>query len=209
MNYKLSGYQKYIDKLCIGKISFLSSFIFLLTVLAACSGLLETDKLNGDFEYVEDNDLTPAGWSSNILVKGKDYATISIDEKAYRSGGKSLLFEIPKSVSKQSYINKVVRSGYSLKNLNTYELSGWIKTKDINNSPYIELEFWNNGKLAGRYSTKRDQIVGTTNWKKVSSIFKIPKGTSKVIILLAVPNFQNGGGKVWFDDIKIKSLESA
>ena len=85
-----------------------------------------------------------------------------------------------------------------------YELNGWVKTININSSPFIELEFRNNENLIGIASTLKGNIMtGTKDWELIKVIFKVPAATSKVIIKAGLNSSTNAGGKVWFDDIKV------
>ena len=57
--------------------------------------------------------------------------------------------------------------------------------------------------MIGSASTRKMfSVIGTYNWRRVNTLFRIPKGTTKILIRAAIQSSGNEGGKVWFDDIQ-------
>lgn len=183
-------------------IAFYAGFIF---NLSSCSGLYNSDKINGDFEIVDKSLNCPEGWSSNVFVKNNS-GNIKIDETNYKSGNYSVLMEIPNSSRAGKYDYKLVRKIAGLENGGMYELNGWIKTKATKNPPYIKIEFWSGEHLCGNVKAGNADLNGAKNWTEVNSIFKVPDNTTKIFISLILPTANNHGGKAWFDNITITAL---
>jgi len=87
-----------------------------------------------------------------------------------------------------------------LKGVN-YRLSGWIKTKDVENKAFIRIKFKQNDEETVYFETPG--IYGTNEWQKDMIVFS-PKYSGKVEYL----NVQLiGQGTAWFDDLNLEVNE--
>lgn len=185
---------------------FLSLIIF---VLASCSSKAVRDKLNGGFENNIDGSDEPDGWTSNQLPHTVKYAQLNVDNSIAHNGDRSISISISKTHPSVNTVYNWVRRVDGLKPA-VYELNGWIKTAEIKNPPYIEVQCWNNeNKMLGRATTREIfRMTGTKDWQQVKILFKIPKGTTKILLIAGIESSQNYGGKVWFDDIGIRLINN-
>ena len=190
-------------------VNIISILLFFSLIVLSCSSVSEKNFINGSFEKSYDGE-SPDGWFANNLPHAKKYAVFAVDKTVFHSGGNSILISLDKKLPDESFTYNWARRIDGLKPSGVYQLQGWIKTREIKNSPYIEIQCWNSrtDQLVASISTKsRFQITGTSNWKRVDMIIKIPSGIDKVLLIAGVPSKNNDGGKVWFDDISISQLE--
>lgn len=186
----------------------MAAFVCLIFFITACGGLKMANDINGDFENNFDDDEHPDGWTANQF--GRKYALLSIDNSISYSGDRSISIEIYKTHGSGNTIYNWIRSSGGIKN-GIYELTGWIRTRSAVRSPYIEVQFWNNieNRIITSVTTRKMfSIVGNTEWRRVNAIFRIPPGTTKVLIRAAVDSRDNQGCKVWFDDIRLEKISS-
>lgn len=188
------------------KIILLVVILIPAALLLSCSSVVH-DKLNGGFENNFDDD-NPDGWTSNQMPQTVKYARLEVDNSISHSGDKSISISISKTHPFTNTVYNWVRRVDGLKPA-VYELSGWIKTEGIKNSAFIEVECWNaDNKMLGSATTETlHPVTGTQNWKQVKTLFKIPPGTIKALIIAGIGSSQNSGGKVWFDDINIAPVK--
>ena len=183
---------------------FLFGFIGLFV---SCSSTKIRDNINGGFENYDSSDDEPDGWFTNNLPGTGRYVKLNIDNETVHSGDNSISIAILNSHPQKTAIYNWARRVDKFQTNKTYELKAWIKTYGIKSSPFVEIQFWNKRAEIAKISTiKKYNLTGTKNWRLVNSIFKIPKGTNRVLILVGVSSTQNNGGKVWFDDIQFKRL---
>lgn len=183
------------------RLSLISKIILIVFLAASCSSVVR-DKLNGGFENSFDDN--PDGWTSNQLPQTAKYARLEVDNSVAHSGRSSISIAISKTHPEGNATYNWVRRVDGLKPA-VYELSGWIKTERIKNSPFIEVQCWNaENEMIGSASTARvSPVTGSQNWKEAKTLFKIPAGTKKILLIAGIGSSQNSGGKVWFDDINI------
>lgn len=178
-----------------------------LIVFVSCSGVKVNDAINGGFENNYDG-VTPDGWSANSLPQIKKYADLSIDNSVAHTGDKSILISISNDHPSDKTIYNWIRRIDGLKDDEIYELQGWVKTKNIKNSPFIDVQCWNDTKIIGSASTTNGySVTGTKDWQLIKTIFTIPKSTSKILIRIGIISSENNGGKVWFDDVQIRKIK--
>ena len=192
------------------KLRFISGFFAMLVLIISCSSSKVQNGINGGFENNDYGSEDPDGWFANRLPQTEKYAELKIENETVHSGNESVSIAISKSHPPRQTVYNWVKRVDGLKASEIYELEGWIKTREIKNSPFIEVQCWNNrgNKLIGRVSTENKyRITGTRNWQLVKTIFEIPKETTKVLILARVGSYENNGGKVWFDDIQLKRFK--
>lgn len=182
----------------------LADILFLsLVVFVSCTSVKVSDKINGGFEDTYDGE-NPDGWFANDLPQTKKYAELAVDNSVAHTGDQSILIFIFSNHPPENTLYNWIRMVDGLKEGGIYELHGWVKTEGIKNSPFIDVQCWNNIKLIGTASTSQNySITGTKNWQHMKTIFSLPKGTSKILIRAGITSSENNGGKVWFDDFKI------
>jgi len=181
--------------------------VILIALFESCSSSSVRDGINGGFESDYDGE-NPDGWFANDLPQTKKYAELSIDNSTAHTGDQSILISISNNHPANKTFYNWIRRVDSIKEEGIYELQGWIKTEGIKNSPFIDVQCWNNTKMIGTASTSQNySITGTKNWQHVKTIFSVPKGTSKILIRAGITSTENKGGKVWFDDIKISKTK--
>ncbi len=184
-------------------------YLILSIIIFSCSSTKVPDKINGGFETSSSDNEDPDGWFPNRLSTSNRNIEFKLDGETAHGGGKSISISISKSAGDKSNIYNWVKNIEGLETKSVYELSGWIKTNNVKNSPFIEIQCWNRkaDKLIAKTSTtKLYPIMGTKNWQNVKFMFNVPAGTTKVLILAGLPGSGNNGGKVWFDDIQIKKM---
>jgi hypothetical protein len=200
--------KKFILVYDFKKLLFSAAVLLITVIMISCSGLVKKENFNDGFENLDEREVYPEGWLANNIVDNGNNQIIKIDKKIFHSGEYSILIEIPKSFNPDNYIFKLVRIETGLDAFRTYQLTGWIKTYGINNSPYIKIEFMNKNILIGSTSTKKIQpVTGTKDWTQVNSIFKMPRNANRMLVAVSLPSFNNKGGKAWFDDLKIVPVE--
>lgn len=190
------------------KLRFILEFVLLLVFIFACSSKVALDSINGGFENSFDDTGNLDGWTSNQMPQTVKHAHLKVDDSVSHSGRKSVSIFISKTPQTNTVYNWV-RKVEGLKPGYVYELSGWIKTFEIKNSPFIELKCWNaENKMLGSVTTEKlFALTGTKNWRQVKTLFKIPEGTTKVLIVAGIESSQNSGSQVWFDDIVISLVK--
>ncbi|NJD21479.1 MAG: hypothetical protein FIA82_02240 [Melioribacter sp.] len=178
-----------------------------LALLESCSSSKIRDDIYGGFEDTYDGE-NPDGWFANDLPQTKKNAELSVDNSVAHTGDQSIFISIFSNHPPENTLYNWIRRVDGLKEGGIYELQGWIKTEGIKNSPFIDVQCWNNIKLIGSASTSQNySITGTKNWQHVKTIFSLPKGTSKILIRAGITSSGNNGGKVWFDDFKITKVK--
>lgn len=192
------------------KLRFISGFFAMLVLIISCNSSNVQNGINGGFENNDYGSEEPDGWFANRLPQTEKYAELKIENETAHSGNESVSIAISKYHPQRQTVYNWVKKVDGLKVSEIYELEGWIKTREIKNSPFIEVQYWNNreNKLIGRVTTENKyKITGTKNWQLVKTIFEIPKETTKILILARVGSYENKGGKVWFDDIQLKRFK--
>ncbi len=183
----------------------LAAVLMISFLIFSCSSIPTEDTINGGFEKESDNE--PEGWISNLLPQISDYVKFTVDDNTFHSGGSSFLIELSKSQPEKQTIYKLTRRLPGFETSVVYELQGWIKTENIKNSPFLEAQCWSQTTMLGYASSKKIMnITGTTDWKFVNAVFRVPKETVKILIVLGVPSTKNNNVKVWFDDIQVKKV---
>ncbi len=202
--------EKRINKIILTYISVIFICFVILILINSCGSSALNYNINGGFEYSDSGNMDPDGWFPNRLPALSGNVEFKLDKRVAHSGGKSISISILKPTPGKSNLYNWVRNVEGLVSKKIYELSGWIKTNKINNSPFVEIQCWNRSedKLIAKTSTLNHfPVVGTTkDWQQVKVLFNVPAGTTKILVLACVPSSGNNGGKVWFDDIELKKL---
>ncbi|MEM5801228.1 MAG: TIGR03663 family protein [Candidatus Aenigmatarchaeota archaeon] len=88
-----------------------------------------------------------------------------------------------------------------------YNLSGWIKTKNIQ-----PIDAWKYAKLYIRTDKNNDpdqiiaeteSLIGTNDWTFVSTRFYVGPGNSVLWLTMPIGNWGKTKGEIWFDDISL------
>ena len=189
------------------KIIYFLVTLILLLLIETCSSYSVGNGINGGFESDYDGE-NPDGWFANDLPQTKKYAELSIDNSVAHTGDQSILISILNNNPSNKTVYNWIRRVDGLKNDEIYEMHGWIKTEGIKNSPFIDVQCWNNTKIVGTASTSQNySVTGTKNWQRVKTIFSVPKGTTKILIRAGITSYENNGGRVWFDDVQINKAK--
>jgi hypothetical protein len=91
----------------------------------------------------------------------------------------------------------------------SYELSGWVRAESLSGPAWIVVQCWNDAKdemLAFATTQKDYPIMGTSDWAQVKTVFNVAAGTAEVRIRAGIATPENRGGRVWFDDLRIREL---
>lgn len=185
------------------------AYYFLLVFITACGSTKTITEINGGFEDYSFSENNPEGWSANYFPQRDKFALLSADKSVSHGGKHSIFIEIYNTPAEDDRIYNWVRILRNPGN-GVYELTGWIRTRNAERSPYIELQLWSNEgeRMISKVSTRKlYPVTGTQGWRKVNAIFKMPERTTKIIIKAAVESRGNGGCKVWFDDIQLEKIK--
>lgn len=161
---------------------------------------------NGGFEDGEGVGSDPASWNATRVSSMKEYHFFEWDDEVSHSGGKSASILI-----RDNHPDILVFYNWNQAPLNcspgmSYMVSGWVKAQDLTEPASIFVQCWDRGmkkilKLAN--TTSQSEVMGTTDWVQVTTVFEVPEDTWRVVILAGVPGYTNNGGRAWFDDIVI------
>jgi len=176
-------------------------------ILLSCSSVTTHDSMFESFETISDGK-NPDGWVANNLNLPKETAELSVDNSVSHGGERSILISIsnlhPSTNAIYNWIKRVEGMHAGI----TYELTGWVKTKNIKFSPFVEIQFWGKTKMIGLVNSIKDfSMTDVRNWEPFKKIILVPQGTVKVLLKAALQSRGNNGGRVWFDDIQIKKNE--
>ncbi len=183
---------------------------YLMPVLLIFSGIVSADDLNGFTRLdarslevkpvsVEDPDFEKdgAGWGLRPCAV--------VEKGTGRSATRALKYQ---RTNPKDYA--VISTGVKLKPGTFYRFGAWIKTENVTISPQgggasIALEFSRideNGKkqyITGRYLKG---VAGTSDWKFVSDVVRVPKNADNAGISLYI--WKGATGTAWFDDVVIE-----
>ncbi len=171
------------------KKSILTFLISFIAVTTYCQNKEITQKLNLDFETLQNGKLT--GWND---FEHSDY-TLSLDSINVKSGKYAASIEFKEGNPTFKAWSFQLPNNYSGKKIT---LTGYIKTENVTNG-YAGLWMRIDPSL-GFENMSKNGIKGTTNWTQYSITLKLnPQQTEQIIIggLLA------GKGKVWFDKFNV------
>jgi hypothetical protein len=161
---------------------------------------------NGGFEVGGDVANVPANWKTVRASKVKGFFLFEWDDDVFHTGGKSVSIIVRDNHPDVQVYYSWYQAPLSCTPGKSYEVSGWAKAKDVTESASIVVQCWDRGmkkilNLANTYP--QYEVVGTTDWVRVSAVFEVPEDTWRVVILAGIPGHSNPGGRVWFDDIVI------
>ncbi|MFA7418620.1 MAG: carbohydrate binding domain-containing protein [Melioribacteraceae bacterium] len=182
------------------------SFMLTIVMIASCQFTSGQDKFNGGFETKSVFNNDPVSWFATRVPQTKDFVVFARDSTEHHNGSYSVSIEINAKHPEDKIAYNWTRAFEEFKIAHKYELSGWIKTKDLKESAWIVVQFWGeNQKWLGMNTNQSMQPVKrTTDWTLVRYDFTVPEGTKEVRIRAGIAAPIDNGGKVWFDDIKIE-----
>ena len=182
------------------------SILLTLIMIVGCQVIRGQDNFNGGFETKSLFKNEPVSWFATRLPQTKDFVVFEWDSTEHLSGKYSVSISIKQNHPQDQVAYNWTRTFEEFKVGQKYELSGWIKTKDIKETAWIVVQFWGeNQKWLGMNKNQSLQPVkGTTDWTLIKYEFTVPVETEEVRIRAGISSPMNNGGKVWFDDIKIE-----
>ncbi|MBV6714537.1 Ig-like domain-containing protein [Paenibacillus chitinolyticus] len=199
------------------RISVFLFFCFMMQALsfgtAVHASELQPDLVsNGGFESAKSGagkweaGVEPVGWGL-WLASGTGKASVTKD--VYHTGTQAVQLE-HLALSRTGLSQDVPITGGQ-----TYKLSVWVKTKDVNSGigVFVRTQFFKSIKgLDGKTQDEKigagpstEELTGTQDWMKREVILSAPE-EAKYIRL--EPFFETGTGTVWFDDISLVKWNS-
>lgn len=183
----------------------LASFLFLVFIPCPAQDQQEL-VFNGGFEIPSLEGTRPEGWFATRLPDTAEFVEFAWSSDVKRSGERSVEIGIaPQHPGQQIAYNWGQRI-HSFRVGKKYRLTGYIKTQNVSRSPVIVVQCWDEGlrNMIGFATTQGSfEITGSLDWTKVKIKFKVPEGTAVIILRAVLVAPDNGGGKVWFDDISV------
>ena len=196
--------------------------VFLVFALVICIAFSLTvvctavqQEFNGGFEREGLQENIPKGWYPTYWPSTIGHVKFSWERLAH-SGHYSVSIEILNTHPSLIILNERiaynwVRTFEPFEIGKTYEISGWVKTRDLKSPPFIVVQFWNMSqrKLIGLVMLKSDkgkELIGTNNWTSLKTKFKVPAGTDQVLVRAGISSPENINGKAWFDDIIVSPV---
>lgn len=181
----------------------------ILMSVVGCGEVEENLLIAGDFERETELQKSPEGWYATVVPQFKDFVSFEWDDKVAHSGNRSVSIAIDPSHPDDMIHYNWTKPVPACRVGGKYELSGWIKTKNLSDTAVIMLQFWNKEQdaLAGHATTQFDyKVTGTSGWTKVGVVFTVPEETGSVRIRAGITAPSNRGGKAWFDDLRIVEI---
>ena len=183
-------------------------FVVVLLLLPACSkppGLV----VGGDFEPISEFEGVPTGWSGTYDPSTAEYVTFEWDHDEARGGDRSISIAISEDHPDKPVAYNWTRDVNGWEVGGTYELEGWIKAEQLNETAWIVVQCWNleyEEMVAFATTQTSHQVWRTTDWTKVGTVLEIPHGAERLRIRAGIAAPDNRGGKVWFDDIVLRRV---
>lgn len=164
---------------------------------------------NGDFETGVAGQPWPTGWSPTVLPDLAPYVEFRWTTDQVHGGDHSVAVSIRDDHPDQkvSYNWTSTMQGWAPGG--TYELEGWIKTRQVTTSAFICIQCWDASRtqiLAIATTESAYPVTGRSVWTAVKATFLVPAGTAEVRIRAGISAPENKGGTTWFDDIKVKPV---
>lgn len=168
---------------------------------------------NGGFEELQERSGDPQAWYGTRIPPTAGHFVLASSSIAH-SGQRSAVVEIGDNHPddrRVAYNWTAVAQGWKVGE--TYELSGWVKTEDVQHPAFVMAQFWNgegvDKKLIGHATTQTAYPVkGTTDWTRVTTRLKVPEGTEELRIRAGLSSLDNRGAKAWLDDISLVKVNA-
>lgn len=193
----------------MNKVSLISAFIICIAFSLTVAGTANQQDFNGGFEREGPQEGMPEGWSTAFLFRTRDQVEFSWERLAH-SGNYSVSIEILNTHPYDTVAYHWNRTFEPFEVGKTYEISGWVKTRDLKLPPFIGVQLLGEeSKLNDWIQLKCDgyeKLIGTTNWTYLETRFKVPVGTDWVRVCAGITSPANINGKAWFDNIVISPV---
>jgi hypothetical protein len=191
----------------VRNLGFLGGVGLILLAVVVIAGTDSSDIVeNGGFEIQAAAQGGPYAWSTTQVQKTRDFVSFAWDDQIFHTGTRSVSISIQESHPGLLVDYNWNQAVDQFEKGETYELTGWIKARDLKSTAFIVVQCWDNAfeKMLGFATTQREyEVTGTTDWVQVKTTVSIPVETGRVMILAGIRGPDNRGGKVWFDDIRI------
>lgn len=189
---------------------FTTLFIIIAFILGAVVGYVVHDltRTEGYQFEVGENILQNSGFEEELegspsywymAISPADNLTMSWDSEIQYNGSKSVGINnthIYDEVVCNNWAQTIERTPIG----RTVELSGWVKTIDVENVVMV-IQCWDkNSNMIGFGTTQSTtNITGTTDWQMYKASVSVPANTNRIIVRLTL----TGTGQVWFDDVEL------
>ena len=196
---------------------FLTRYFFILfpligvLIMFGCQSNSGPNIINGDFEAAPEQYGNPNSWFATRVPQTKEYVNFAWDSKEHHSGSYSVSIAIDSTHPQDEIAYNWTCTLTDFIIDKQYLISGWIKTRNLNQTAWIVVQCLNaEKKMIGYATTQRDyQIKGINDWTLAKTNFTVPEGTKEVRIRMGISSPKNNGGEVWFDDIKFEEVKKA
>jgi hypothetical protein len=144
-----------------------------------------------------------------VLPHTKEFVTFKWDDDVVHSGKCSVSIAIAASHPDEAIHYNWTKVVPACQVGKSYELSGWVRAENLTSPAFIVAQCWDGAKskMLGFATTQRDYpVTGTSDWTQVATVFTVPDGTGEVRIRAGMSAPENRGGRVWFDDIRVREL---
>ena len=148
-------------------------------------------------------------WTATAVARTAKHVGFTWDERVTHGGERSVSIAIADSHPDEviAYNWYGAMHGYEVGA--SYELSGWVKCENLNDTMWICVQCWNDGRneMLEFASTQADyRITGTSDWTRVMTVFTVPPGTADVCVRAGIAAPGCRGGRAWFDDFSIREV---
>ena len=164
---------------------------------------------NGGFEAHTELQRSPADWYATELPHTREFVSFEWDDQVVHTGKRSVSIAIVSSHPDEVIAYNWTKVVPACQVGNSYELSGWVRAENLSAPAWIVVQCWNDAKseMLGFTTTQKDHpIMGTSDWTQVGIVFTVPAGTAAVRIRAGIATPENRGGRVWFDDLRVREL---
>lgn len=191
-----------------GKLILVGIVACILMSVGACSAKPNL-LVNGDFELQAEQQRSPADWHPTVLPHTKEFVSFEWDDQVVHTGKRSVSIAVASSHPEEMIFYNWTKVVPACRVGKSYELSGWVRAEDLGGTALIMVQCWDDAKskMLGGATTQKDYpIMGTSDWTQVATVFTVPDGTAEVRIRAGISAPENRGGRVWFDDIRVREL---
>jgi len=196
------------------KAGFIICCLLILPIAQYCSQKSSEIYVNGGFEAKSSDGDNPEGWRVSGLSEMADYVEFRWDEEVARSGQRSVSIHIKEDFPEQNLGDSIVyyeTKKFKYEKAKTYEVTGWIKTQNVKNPAFLEVQCkgWPKANEAWKV-VKTYSSTGSKDWAQLMGSFARYKGRKDQAyfqIRVGIPLSKNEGSEVWFDDIQLRILD--
>lgn len=177
--------------------------------MACGCGRAPTIRDGADLEFELDLLESRAAWSRTKLPRTQEHVNFLWDDEALHTDGCNFSIAIGMSHPQEKIAYNWTRTIDECEAGGKYELCGWIKTERLKEPAWICVQSWDRDmkKMIGFATTQmKHPVAGTRDWTKVSTVFKVPRGTHEVRVRAGIGSPENRGGRAWFYGLKVRRL---